>query len=287
MRAIQLPVAILSGLLLAGQDGIGEKLASGNPEPSASAPLPRVTLVGTDFPDYQEVVGHLYLLGVSEPGALARTDEQFLRLSLVDVEQVSFLPDGLTVYQTLSTGAEMPLNLNFVVDGQRHAACFNPEVPYCTDFSLLNGWLSEAGLKVEDQKTAADLARFIVGLGISTVHHPRDFLFLRLSQSFGVEHYHYMKGIDEIYYEYQAPHRTEAKRKEHETITARYRDVVQPARFEETEQGFRMHAFTYKIMRAAGDLREWDILVHRNGQVDVSIKTLETGVGELFWSWAP
>ena len=97
----------------------------------------------------------------------------------------------------------------------------------------------------------------------------------------------YIKDIEDIYYEHQAPHRTEERQKEYAAITSRYRDVVRPLQIEETATGFRMHGFTYKTMRAAGDLREWDIIVHRDGQVDVDLKLLETGIGELFWSWAP
>ena len=281
-------VAGLIVLALAGKaPGAGEQSPTGTGDRKVSATRASITLVGTDYPDYQEVVGHLRLLGVSDPDVLAETDAQYLRLSLADVEHVPFLPEGLTVYQTITTGVTLPVNLNFVVDEKRRAACFNPEVPYCADFDLLNKWLKGAGLKISDKQQAGELARFVVDLALSTVHHPQTFLYFRLSGSFGVQHWTYIKDIEDIYYEHQAPHRTEERRKEYAAITSRYRDVVRPLQIEETANGFRMHGFTYKTMRAAGDLREWDIIVHRDGQVDVDLQLLETGIGELYWFWAP
>ena len=289
MRAHQHVAATLLTLAvvatgLAGEASAAEKSAK---EKGESAHLPSITLVGTDYPDYEEVIGNLRLLGVSDPAVLADTDRQFLRLSLADVARVPFLPEGLTVYQTITTGVTLPVNLNFIVDDQHRAACFNPSVPYCTDFSLLNKWLKQAKLKTDDRKTAGSLARFVVGLGFSSVHHPRDFLYFRLSQKFGIQHQQYIRNIEDIYYETQASHRSEARREEYSAITSRYRDVVRPMRLEAVDDGFRLHAFTYKIMQAAGDLIEWDIVVHADGQVDVGVETLERNIGELFWSWAP
>ena len=118
-------------------------------------PLPSITLVGPDYPDYRERLGRLKLLGVPDPEALERTDPQFKRMSLVDVESVAFLPPDLQVYQTVTTDLILPVNVNYVVNSRKEGACFNPEIPYCADFDLLNMWLAEAKLSIEDRESAS------------------------------------------------------------------------------------------------------------------------------------
>jgi hypothetical protein len=41
------------------------------------------------------------------------------------------------------------------------------------------------------------------------------------------------------------------------------------------------------MMKAAGDIREWRVLVRPAGTVEVKVATLEKSVGEISWSWAP
>ncbi len=246
----------------------------------------RLTLVGSDYPEYRTEVGTLTLPGVA-PEVLERTDPQYLRLSLVDVEQVPHLPERLSVYQTVTTGVVMPVSVNLVVDAAGNATCFNPEIPYCSDFSRINPWLKEARRAIPDRTAAGDLARFLVELGISTVHHPNDFLFFRIKQKFGVEHFNFMTSIEQIYLPDHAPYRSEPEREEYERLTKKYGDRIKPMTLAEVDEGWLLHGFTYKMLKAAGDIREWKVLVRRDGTVDVKVDTLETGVGEVSWSWAP
>jgi hypothetical protein len=277
-----LAAAALAALLLALPAAAQESGPEAGPEPADAV----ITLVGLDYPDYEEVVGQVRLPGVT-PDLIEETDPQYLRLSLADTEQVSFLPERLTVYQTVSTGVDMPVSVNLVVDPEKNAYCFNPDIPYCTGFERLNGWFKQAGLKITDQEEGATLARFVVELGMSIVHHPDDFMFFRLRQKFGVEYWLFLRDIEQIYEKHHSPYRSEDEREEYERITTRYRDRVRPATVEEVEDGYRLHGFTYKMMKAAGDLREWDVTVHRDGTVDVQMETLERGIGEVSWSWAP
>ena len=202
------------------------------------------------------------------------------------VETVKYLPAGWEVYQTISTGVSMPVSLHFIVDRNENAWCFNPEVPYCSEFKALDRWIGRAGSPPEDLAQASSLARFVVELGISTVHHPRDFLFLRLQQDFGVEHFQYLKKIEDIYDPSKARYRSEEEQKEYETMISRYKDRISWVTIKEEDDGWRLHGFTYKMMRAAGQLREWDVLVHRDGTVDVKMEILEDGIGDVSFSWA-
>jgi hypothetical protein len=248
-------------------------------------PVARVILTGMDYPEYAEDIGALRLRD-STAEIVAESDPQYQRLSLVDVESVPYLSSGWEIYQTVSTGADMPVSVHFIVDAQENAWCFNPEIPYCSDFKLLDRWLKRGHFVPENIMQAASLARFVIEMGISTVHHPRDFLFLRLQQDFGVEHFHFIKTIDELYMPEKTLYRSEAEREEYETITARYKDRVTRTTTTEEEDGWRLHGFTYKTMRASGQLREWDVLVRRDGTVDVKMEILEDGIGELTFSWA-
>ncbi|MFQ5720250.1 MAG: hypothetical protein ACE5IK_11945 [Acidobacteriota bacterium] len=283
-RAVLLSLALTAALALAPATAqtAGQQATS-----PPAGPAPAVVLVGTDYPQYKEVVGHLSLLGGHDAKVMSDVAPEYRRLSLADIETTPFLPEGFSIDQTVSTGVDLPVNLNFVVDDEGRGACFNPEVPYCTGFELLNRWLESAGLTIDSEAKAGKLARFVVGLGLSTVHHPRDFLFFRISQPFGVENYQYFDSIDALYDKSRAAYRTEAKQKEFEAMSAKYRDVIHPPTMLATDDGFLFEAFTYKIMRSAGDLRQWRIMVHRDGTVQVDLQTLETGIGELYWSWAP
>ena len=248
-------------------------------------PPARIDLVGIDYPDYVETIGALSLPGVAAD-VLTATDPQYLRLSLVDVEDVPYLAPGFVIYQTLSTGTEIPVNLNFIVDEDENAWCFNPEIPYCSDFLQLNNWLRKARIKVSSKKEAGSLARYVIALGMSTAHHPRDFLFLRLSGKFGVEQFEFLKSIEDIYEEGLASFRSEAEQEEYVSITRSYGERVNPPATEQRGKAWHFHGFTYKMMKDGGDLREWDIDVHPNGMVDVKMTTLETSIGEVTWSWA-
>jgi hypothetical protein len=140
---------------------------------------------------------------------------------------------------------------------------------------------------VHNATEAGSLARYVMALGMSTAHHPRDFLFLRLSGKFGVEQHEFLKDIENIYEKGKAKFRTEAEQAEYDSITRTYGKRVKPPAVEQRGKDWHLHAFTYKRMRGAGDLREWDIDVHPDGTVDVKMTTLETGIGEVSWSWAP
>jgi hypothetical protein len=118
------------------------------------------------------------------------------------------------------------------------------------------------------------------------VHHPRDFLFFRLSQKLGVQNFQYLDSIEAIYEPHMAPYRSEQEAEEYATMTERYGDRVKRVALEATDDGWRLHGFTYKMMKAAGDLREWDIRVRPDGTADVQVETLERGIGEVTWSWA-
>jgi len=244
-----------------------------------------ITLVGLDFPDYEEVVGQIRLPGI-DPDVLEETDPQYLRLSLADRQKVSYLPAEMTVYQTVSTGTILPVNVNLVVDEEGQGYCFNPEIPYCTDFNMLNDWFRRTLVRIENKEDAGTLARFVVELGMSTVHHPENFLFFRLTQDFPLAHWNYLKDIETIYEKGHARYRSEAEAEEYERITELYRDRVGPATVEKVEGGYRLHGFTYKMMSGAGDLREWTVFVGPKGKVEVDMETLETGIGEVAWSWA-
>lgn len=244
-----------------------------------------ITLVGLDFPDYEEVVGQVRLPGI-DPAVLEETDPQYLRLSLADKQAVPFLPDGMLVYQTVSTGTILPVHVNIVVDAKGQGYCFNPEIPYCTDFDKLNEWFRRSSIRIENKEEAGNLARFVVELGMSTVHHPKNFLFFRLTQDFPLQHWSYLKDIEFIYEKNYARYRSEEEAEEYERITSKYRDRINRVTIEEIEGGYRLHGFTYKMMSAAGDLREWTVVVRPRGLVEVEMETLETGIGEVSWSWA-
>lgn len=246
----------------------------------------KIDLVGMDYPDYVEIIGALSLPDIA-PEVLTATEAQYLRLSLVDVEDVPYLATGYVIYQTLTTEAVIPVNINFIVDKDENAWCFNPEIPYCTDFSQLNTWLRKAHVKVSNKKEAGSLARYVIALGMSTVHHPQDFLFLRLSGKFGVEHFEFLKNIEDIYVPGKANFRSEAEQSEYDSIIRSYEKRINRPTTEPHGKGWRLHGFTYKIMRGSGDLREWNIDVHPNGTVKVKMTALETGIGEISWSWAP
>jgi hypothetical protein len=192
----------------------------------------------------------------------------------------------MTIFQTVSTGTILPVNVNLVVDRAGQAYCFNPEIPYCTDFEKLNDWFRGAAIRIESKEDAGALARFVVELGMSTVHHPENFVFFRLTQDFPVQYWQFLKDIEMIYEKAHERYRSEAEAEEYERITGLYRDRIGPATFEEVEGGYLLHGFTYKMMSAAGDLREWSVLVRSDGTVKVDMKVLETGIGEVSWSWA-
>jgi hypothetical protein len=54
----------------------------------------------------------------------------------------------------------------------------------------------------------------------------------------------------------------------------------------EDEDGWLLHGFTYKMMRASGQLREWNVRVRRDGTIHVEMEILEDGIGEVSFSWA-
>lgn len=244
-----------------------------------------MTLVGMDYPDYVETIGALTLPGQPE-SVLEETDPQYLRVSLVDVEEVPYLPKGFEIYQTVSTGVEMPVSLHFVVDQDENAWCFNPQIAYCSDFDLLNTWFRKAKFPLTTQEEAGSLARFIIEIGISTVHHPDDFIFLRLAQDFGVQFFQFLRNIEDIYIKNYDAHRSESEREEYKIMTERYRDRIKRETVVPVGKNWQLHGFTYKMMRASGELREWTIEVRPNRKVTVDMKVLEEGIGEVTWSWA-
>jgi hypothetical protein len=238
-----------------------------------------------DYPDYVETIGALTLPGQPE-SVLEETDPQYLRVSLVDVEEVPYLPKGFEIYQTVSTGVEMPVSLHFVVDQDENAWCFNPQIAYCSDFDLLNTWFRKAKFPLTTQEEAGSLARFIIEIGISTVHHPDDFIFLRLAQDFGVQFFQFLRNIEDIYIKNYDAHRSESEREEYKSMTERYRDRIKRETVVPVGKNWQLHGFTYKMMRASGELREWTIEVRPNRKVTVDMKVLEEGIGEVTWSWA-
>lgn len=254
-------------------------------DPDTEKAPARIDLVGRDYPEYVETIGALSLPSVSAEH-LATTDPQYLRLSLVDVEEVPYLSSGFVIYQTVSTGTEIPVNVNFIVDEDENAWCFNPEIPYCSDFPQINKWLRKAGHKVSTRQEAGSLARYVLALGMSTAHHPRDFLFLRISGKFGVEHHEFLKNIEDIYEESRAKFRSEREQEEVASILRSYGERVKPPTTVKHGKGWHFHAFTYKMMKDGGDLREWDIELHPDGTVEVKMTPLEQGIGEVTWSWA-
>ncbi|MFQ5670239.1 MAG: hypothetical protein ACE5HD_06930 [Acidobacteriota bacterium] len=289
-RSCVQPLALLSALFLASPtQGQGIQPQSGphaTSKTQAAEDGLQITLVGTDYPEYREERGTLRIPDF-DPAQRESVDPQFLRLSLVDVQKADFLTEVVSLYQTLTTDADLPFNLNFIVYGKNNAICFDPEIPYCSSFSELNRWLRRGTNRIANLDEARSLARFVVELGMSTVYHPKDALYLRLKMNMSPEYSLFLRSINDIYLPWMSSHRTEEKEEERKTLLAKYQDRIRPATMVRDGEDFIFHGFTYKIVRGDGDLREWKVVVARRGNVEVDMTPLEKGVGELFWSFAP
>ena len=269
----------------------GAPQAGSTPPAPAAAPEasgPSIELVGDDYPEYRRVIGPLRLESTPLPDALSRTEPQFKRLSLVDVETVRWLPRGWVVYQTISTGVELPVNLNLVVrEKDRTGLCFNQDIPYCVGFDQLNVLLRQAGTHVASEAEASSLAGFVVGLGMSTVHRPDNFIFMRLTGKFGVEYTEFIDDFEFIWDETKAGFRSEEETREYERTRALYKERIAPYTVKPADGGWRMHGFAFKMMQGGGDLSEWSVVVRPDGTVEVETGILERSIGDAAWSFAP
>ena len=282
---LTLPAAIL-GFALVGAPQPPTTPAAPAAPPEASGAS--IELVGDDYPEYRRVIGPLRLEATPSPDAVARAEPQFRRLSLVDVETVRWLPRGWVVYQTISTGVELPVNLNIVVrEKDRAGLCFNPEIPYCVGFDRLNVLLRAAGTPVANEADASALGVFVVGLGMSTVHRPDNFIFFRLTGSFGVQYTEFLEDFEFMWDETKAKFRSEEEGREYERTRALYKDRIGPYSLKPTDGGWQLHGFAYKLMQGGGDLSEWTVVVHPEGTVDVQTQVLERSIGDASWSFAP
>ena len=267
----------------------GSGTAPSSTPPTVDPAPPALVLVADDYPDYPKEIGRLTLDPAPPPGVLAQVEPRFLRLALADIETTPHLPTGLVVYQTVSTDRDLPVNLNLVVRVESHAAaCFSPDIPYCQGFELLSRWFREAGVRVPDLEEADSLARLVVGLGMATVHRPDSFQYLQLTGKFGLQYWSFMEQVDEIYDAEQAPYRSEAKAREYQEITSRYRDLIHPVSVVPVDGGWRLHGFVFRTLHSsAGELREWTVTVHPDAAIEVETRLLEKGIGETSWPFAP